>query len=114
MEKKLQKSYPTDYSLLIAQDTWQAHYNFWPILFLKEFIKLNLNADMMKKYVWLAELNANIATALLNTNFKGDFKNRVCKGFNIKRLGDVLYNFENICLDIYINLTQLVFLLHQD
>ena len=67
MEKKLQKSYPTDYSLLIAQDTWQAHYNFWPILFLKEFIKLNLNADMMKKYVSLAELNANFETALKAT-----------------------------------------------
>ena len=26
MKKKLQKIYPTDYNLLLAQDLWQSHY----------------------------------------------------------------------------------------
>ena len=48
MEKKLQKTCPTDYSLLIVEDIWQTHYQILPILFLKEFVKLNVNTDMMK------------------------------------------------------------------
>ena len=43
MEKKLQKIYPTDYNFLIAQYIWQAHYQTLSKIFLKEFIKLNLN-----------------------------------------------------------------------
>ena len=78
MEKKLQKTCPTDYSLLIVQDIWQVHYQILPILFLKEFVKLNVNTDMMKKNVRLAELNANIVTALLNTNFKDDLIKYKC------------------------------------
>ena len=37
------------------------------IIFLKEFIKLNVNTDTMIKHVKLAELNVNIKTAFLNT-----------------------------------------------
>ena len=36
MEKKLQKAYLTFYSLLIAQDLWQAHYQILLILYLKD------------------------------------------------------------------------------
>ena len=43
MEKKLQKINLTDYNLLRAQDLWQAHYRNSSIIFLKEFIKLNVN-----------------------------------------------------------------------
>ena len=51
--------YLTDYSLLIAQDLWQAHYQIWPIIFLKKFIKLNVNMDTVIKNVRLAELVIN-------------------------------------------------------
>ena len=67
MEKKLQKIYLTYYNLLIAQDLWQAHYQILSIIFLKEFIKLNVNRNTMMKNVKLAELNVNIATVFLNT-----------------------------------------------
>ena len=66
MEKKLQKIYPTYYNLLIAQDLWQAHYQILSI-FLKEFIKLNVNLDTMIKNVKHVELNISIATVSLNT-----------------------------------------------
>ena len=41
--------------------------NLLIILLLKEFIKLNVNADIMIKNVKLAELNTKIATAFLDT-----------------------------------------------
>ena len=67
MEKKLQKLFLTDYNLLIAQDLQQAYSQIWSIIFLKEFIKLNVNRNMMRKNVKLAELNINNATSFLNT-----------------------------------------------
>ena len=66
MEKKLQKIYPTYYNLLIVQDLWQAHCQVLQIIFLQEFIELNINLDMMTKNVKLAELNIIIATVFLN------------------------------------------------
>ena len=66
MKKKLQKIYPTDYNLLIVQDLWQAHNQILLIIFLKEFIKLNVNKDTMIKNVKLVELNKNTATAIAN------------------------------------------------
>ena len=38
------------------------------IIFLKEFIELNVNLDIIVKNVRLAELNISIATVFLNTN----------------------------------------------
>ena len=67
MEKKLQKIYLTYYSLLIVQDLWQACYQILSIIFLKEFINLNVNMDKMIKNVKLAQLNISVATVLLNT-----------------------------------------------
>ena len=64
MKKK--KIYLKYYNLLIAQDLWQAHCQILSIIFLAEFIKLNINADTMIKNVKLAELNKNIATVFLN------------------------------------------------
>ena len=66
MEKKLQKIYLAYYNLLIAQDLWQAHYQILSIIFLKEFIKLNVNMGMMIKNVKLTELNINIVIVFLN------------------------------------------------
>ena len=42
MEKKLQKQYFTSYSLLTAQDLWQAHYQILLIILMKDFTKLNV------------------------------------------------------------------------
>ena len=66
MEKKLQKIYLTYYSLLIAQDLWQAHYQILSIIFLKEFIELNVNSDTMMRNVKHVKLNINIGTFSLN------------------------------------------------
>ena len=49
MEKKLQKIYLTYYNLLIVQGLWQPHYQILSIIFLMEFIKLNVNTDTMIK-----------------------------------------------------------------
>ena len=49
MEKRLQKIDLTYNTLLIVQDLWQAHYQILSIIFLKEFIELNVNMNMTKK-----------------------------------------------------------------
>ena len=67
MEKRLQKIYLTYHNLLIAQYLWQAHYEILSIIFLKVFIKLNVNLDMLVKNMELVELNISIATIFLNT-----------------------------------------------
>ena len=64
---KLQKQHPTDYNLLIVQDLWQAHYQIFVIISLKEFLKSNVNRSMMIKKLKLAELNTKIVSAVLNT-----------------------------------------------
>ena len=40
--------------ILIEQDLWQAYYQILSIIFLKEFIKLNVNTETMIKNVKLA------------------------------------------------------------
>ena len=67
MEKKVQKIYFTYYNLLIVQDLQQATNQILTMVFLKEFIKLNVKTDTMIKNVKPAELNINIATVFLNT-----------------------------------------------
>ena len=67
MEKKLQKIHLTYYNLLTAQDLWQAHYQILSIIFLKEFIELNVNLNMTIINAKLAELNICIVTVFLNT-----------------------------------------------
>ena len=49
------------------QDLLQAHYQILSIIFLKEFIKLNVKMDTMIKNLKIPELNTNIATIFLNT-----------------------------------------------
>ena len=66
MEKKLSKIYLTFYSLLIAQDLWQAHNQILLIIYLKEFIELNVKLDTIIKSVNLVELNMNIVTVIWN------------------------------------------------
>ena len=67
MEKKLQKIYLTYYNLLVVQDLWQAHYQILSIIFLQEFIKLNVYMDTIIKNSKLSELKINIATVFLIT-----------------------------------------------
>ena len=69
MEKKLRKIYLTYYNILIAQVLWQAHYQILSIIFLKEFIELKVNADMMIKNVKLVELNISIKIFFLKMQF---------------------------------------------
>ena len=79
MEKKLQKIYLTDYNLLVVRDSLQAHYEILSIIFLKEFIKLNVNTDTMIKNVKLAELKINVKTVSLEfKNFKDDLIKNKC------------------------------------
>ena len=63
MENKLQKIYLTHYSLLIAQDLLQVHYQILLIIYLKDFIELNVIQNMMIKN---EELNISIATLFLS------------------------------------------------
>ena len=62
LEKKLQKIYLTYYSSLIVQDLWEAHYQILSMIFLNDFIELNVNTDTMIKNARLVELNISIAT----------------------------------------------------
>ena len=73
--KKLQKIYLTCYNLLIVQDLWEAH-QILSIIFLKEFIALNVNTDTMIKNVKLAELHIIIATKYVN--FKDNLIEYIC------------------------------------
>ena len=55
--------YSAGYNLLITQHLWQARYQVLSIMFLKEFTKLNLSMDTMRKNVKFSKLNVSIATA---------------------------------------------------
>ena len=59
-EKKSQKLYPTDYNLLIAQNSWQAHYQIMFLILLKELTKLNVNMEMTVQNVKPEELNKRL------------------------------------------------------
>ena len=54
------------FSLLTAQDLWQALYQILSIIFLKEIIELNVNFDTIIKNMKLVELNISIATVFVN------------------------------------------------
>ena len=51
---------------MTAQDLWQAYHQILSITFLKEFIKLNVNSDMIIKNAEHVELHKKIATAFFN------------------------------------------------
>ena len=87
METKFQKIFLTYCNLLVEQDLWEAHYQILAIIFLKKFIKLNVNKDTIIKNVKIVELNSKFATVFLNTQilllqkvaylyeYKNDWKN---------------------------------------
>ena len=57
----------TYYCLLVAQHLSQTHHQILSIIFLKEFIELNVNLDKMIKNVKHLEVNISIVTVFLNT-----------------------------------------------
>ena len=76
-EKKLQKLYLTYYNLLIVQGLWQTHQTL-SIIFLKEFIILNVNTDTMIKNVKLGELDMSCSYFLQYIIFKDDLIEYKC------------------------------------
>ena len=63
--EELKKIHLTYYKLLILQDLWQSLHQILSIIFLKKFIELNVNRDMMIKKLRLLELNISFATVFL-------------------------------------------------
>ena len=61
METKLQKMY------LTSQDLLDAHYQVLSIIFLKEFIELNVNSATLMKNMKHVKLNISIVSVFLNT-----------------------------------------------
>ena len=59
MEKKLQKPY-LDYNLSIEQDLCKVNYQILLIILMKEFIKINVNMDMIIKNGKRVELNKRL------------------------------------------------------
>ena len=51
-EKKIQTINVTYYNFLKVKDLLQAHYQILSLIFLKEFIELNVNTDVIKKTTW--------------------------------------------------------------
>ena len=58
----------------MAQGSWQTHYQIWSVIFLKEFMKLNLSMKTMTKNVKFAKLNiSKYCNCLLEyINYKDD------------------------------------------
>ena len=64
---------------MIPQNLWQAHYQFLSIIFLKEFIKLNVNTDMMIKKCEACGITYEASGCFLEyTNFKDDLVEYKC------------------------------------
>ena len=61
----MQKIHLTYYSLMV-EDLWQIDYQILSIIFLKEFIELNVNFDTTINNIKHVELNINVATVFLN------------------------------------------------
>ena len=64
--EKLQKLYPTNFSLIITQDLWQACYQILLIILLKEFIDIIVDTNMVINNVKFVELNSKTTIAILN------------------------------------------------
>ena len=115
MEKRLQKPYLTNDNLLMAQDLWQAHYQIWLIILLKEFKKLNVNMNMIiKKIMKHAEKDcecclkySNVQDDLIeykclccNKNYQNKFD------LNLKKQFAKMYKFSNHHINEFILLLQ--------
>ena len=72
MEKRLQKQYSIDFSLLIGEGLWQANNQILLMILLKEFTKSNVNMDMKIENVKRVELNLDCECHFEYTSFKGN------------------------------------------
>ena len=62
-----------------AQDLWQAYYQTFSIILLKEFIELNLNSNMIIKNEKHVEFNISIAKCFLEyASFRDDLIEYKC------------------------------------
>ena len=66
IEQELQKTYLTDYSLLTAQYSLQAHYHIFCIILLKEFKHFNVKMNRIIKNVKRVESNTKITSPIVN------------------------------------------------
>ena len=84
MKKNLQKMYSKDFNLLTGYDLWQAHYQIFSIILLKEFIKLNVNTDTMIKNLKLSEDDLIECKCLFcNKNYQQKFDEKLKERFFI-------------------------------
>ena len=82
MKKNLQKIYSKDFNSLTGYDLWQAHYQIFSIIFLKEFIKLNVNMDTMMKNLNLTEDDLIECKCLFcNKNYQQKFDEKLKERF---------------------------------
>ena len=82
MKKNLQKMYSKDFNLLTGYDLWQAHYQIFSIILLKEFIKLNVNTDTMIKNLKLSEDDLIECKCLFcNKNYQQKFDEKLKERF---------------------------------
>ena len=72
-KEQITKIYLTYYNLFIAQGLWQVLHQILLIIFLKEFIKVNVNTDMMIKKSETCGIKYNYCDCFLEQiNFKDD------------------------------------------
>ena len=77
--EEIAKIYLPYYNLLIAQDLWQAQYQILSIVFLKEFIKLKVNLNVMMKSAKTCRIKCEHCDCFLdNTSFKDDLIKYKC------------------------------------
>ena len=92
MEKKLQKIYPTYYNLLIAENLWQAHDQILVIIFVNEFIELNVNTcetcgityetcDSFLEYTNFKDNLIECKYLCCNKNYQQKFDEKLKEGF---------------------------------
>ena len=72
IEKRLQKQYSIDFSLLIGEGLCQANNQILLIILLKEFKKSKVNMDMKIENVKRVELNSDCECHFEYTSFKGN------------------------------------------
>ena len=78
-DKKLGKIHLKYYNLLILHNLWEAHYQILSIIFLKEFIELNVNLDMMIKKCQTYGIRNKYCDCFLEyINFKDDLIEYKC------------------------------------
>ena len=98
MKKKLQKSYLTDFNLLIMQGLWQAH-QICSIILPKKFIELNVKMNVTTKDAKRLELDKGCDFFLENTNLKDNLTKYKC----LCRNNNYIKNFDEDLKNLLFN-----------